>query len=157
MHDELRDDEQRQRHEQADMELEVPQKRYGNRVRPDAALRGRQEHERQPAHERNDENSLTEQCERVVGEVRASEELEQRSPENQRKKSDVVSEAAGGLCPSEVTAASAAECPCSDTNLLCKYGGLSATIFMIVVIVADPALASGTANRERLQTPVASA
>ena len=85
VHDELGNDQQRQGHQEADVNLHVQQKGYSRTAAQHLPLQGREHQERQPGKQRDDEDALTHQQQRIVGQVRPAQELEERPAEDERE------------------------------------------------------------------------
>jgi hypothetical protein len=72
-------------HQEADVNLHVQQKRHGRTAAQHLSLQGRQHQERQPGQQRDDEDALAHQQQRVVGQVRPAQKLEERPAQDQRE------------------------------------------------------------------------
>ena len=85
MNDELRDDQQRHRDQEAHVRLDVAQERHAFFRAPHVSLEERQREQRQPRNPDDRNGPMTKQFEFVTGEMRTAEQLEQRTAEDQRK------------------------------------------------------------------------
>jgi len=63
--------------------LHVPQEGYSQVVVQHLSLQGRKHQERQPGQQRDDEDALTHQQQRIVGQVRPTQKLEERPAEDE--------------------------------------------------------------------------
>ena len=85
MHDQLGGDQDRQRDEETDVRLDVVEERDPDRAARAHARERRQQQQRQPGDARDDQHPPAQQLQRVSGQVRAAEKLEQRTAEHQRE------------------------------------------------------------------------
>ena len=85
VHNELREDQQRHRHQKADVNLDVGEEWHRNGAAPELSRDGRQQQQREPGEQRDDDDATRGQFEGVARQVRASEELVQRAAEHQRE------------------------------------------------------------------------
>jgi len=85
VHDQFGNDQQRHRQEKADVHLRVLQKRHHDAAAHHLALERGQHQQRQPGDRSNDNDALPHHHQRVVGEVRPTQELKQRAAQDERE------------------------------------------------------------------------
>ena len=85
VHHELGNDQQRQRHQEADVHFHVQQKGHDRTATQHLSLQSREQQKRQPGQQRDHDDALAHQQQRVVGEVCPAQKLEERPAQDQRK------------------------------------------------------------------------
>ena len=85
MHHQLGDDQQRHRDEEADVNFDVHQERHGHAAAQQPSFHCREHQERQPGKQRDDDDSLAHHQQRIVGQVRPAQELEERPAQDERE------------------------------------------------------------------------
>ena len=85
VHDEFGDDQQRKRHQVADVNFHVEQERHRDASVHQPSLQGREQQQRQPRKHRDDDDALSKHRRRLVGQVRTPQKLEQRPAQHQRE------------------------------------------------------------------------
>ena len=85
MHDELGHDEQRQGHQPPYVHFDVQEKWHGDGVAPRSPTEHRQDQQRQPGDERDEENPATPELQRIAGQVSSSNDLVERSTQDDRE------------------------------------------------------------------------
>ena len=83
MHDEFRGDQQRHHEQELDLDLDVQQEWHGRTAAEQLSADGREQQQRQPGNERNDDDAPPLQRKRVVGQMRAPQQLEQRPAQDE--------------------------------------------------------------------------
>ena len=85
VHHQFGDDQQRQRHQEADVGFDVEQERHARAAAPQVSFQPREQQQRQPSQQRNDDDALAHHHQRVIGQVRLPEKLEERPAEDERE------------------------------------------------------------------------
>ena len=85
VHHKLRNDEQRHRHQKADMNLHVQQEGYGRAPAQRLSFQSREHQERQPGEQRDDDDALAHQLQRIAGQMRPAQKLEERPAQDERE------------------------------------------------------------------------
>ena len=85
VHHELGNDQQGQRHQEADVNFHIQQKRYGRAAAQQVSFQSREHQERQPGEQRDDDDALAHQHQRIVGQVRPAQKLEERPAQDERE------------------------------------------------------------------------
>ena len=85
VNDKLRKDQQRQRHQKADMNFHVQQERHGGAPAQQLPFQSREQEKGQPGEQRDDEDPLHQEFKSVSGEMRPAQKLEERPPQDERK------------------------------------------------------------------------
>jgi hypothetical protein len=81
----LRDDEERHRHQEAGMDVHVSQEGYRHAPAWRLAFQGREQQERQPREERDPDRAPAHQLQRVAGQVRSTQKLIEGPARDQRE------------------------------------------------------------------------
>ena len=85
VHHQLGNDQQRQRHQEADMYFHVQQERHGRAPAQQLPFQSREQQQRQPGEQRDDEDALAQQLSASSGQVRPAQKLEKRPAQDERK------------------------------------------------------------------------
>ena len=85
MDDQFRDDQERQREQQAHMHVDVVEERQRDTPAPGVPFDDRQQQQRHPGEQRQDDDAAAQQIQRVPGQTRPPPELIQRPAEDQRE------------------------------------------------------------------------
>ena len=90
VHHQLGDDQQGHRQQEPDVHLGVVDERHRHARSPRLTLQSREHQQRQPADHRDGHHALAQMRQRVVGQMRAAQELEQRPAQDEREVRRIV-------------------------------------------------------------------
>ena len=85
VHHQLGHDEQGQRQQEPGMHLDVDQEGHPDRVAPGAPTQHRQDQQRQPGEERDDDDPAEQELQRIAGQAGTPDDLVQRPAQDQRE------------------------------------------------------------------------
>ena len=85
VHDQLRSDQQRQRDEKADMRVHVEQKGHCCGAAQRLPFHHRQQQERHPGKQREEDETSAHELERIAGQMRPTQQLEERPAQDKRE------------------------------------------------------------------------
>ena len=85
VHHQLGNDQQGHRHQEADVNFHVQQEGHGHAPAQHLSFQGREHQERQPGKQRDDDDALAHQHQRIVGQMRPAQELEERPAQDERE------------------------------------------------------------------------
>jgi hypothetical protein len=85
MHDQLRDDQHRQRQQEPGVRFDVLQEGNTDRAAPEVPAQGREDQQREPREERDGDDPAAQELQRIAAQMGALEHLEQRSAQDHRE------------------------------------------------------------------------
>ena len=85
VHDKLGNDQQGHRHQEADVNFQVQQERHGRAPAQQLPFQSGEHQERQPGKQRDDDNTPPHQPQRIVGQMRPTQKLEERPAQDERE------------------------------------------------------------------------